>query len=312
MSQRGAWDVSLMNHITEATFGTTPTSGAWLPVSLVKGFEPRYMPVFKPKVGIGRQNFSDKTLAKHYYEFDLELELIKAEADPAYDWYTLVQYIIEKLSGADGAPDTTLETFSLAATIDVTTDEFWWLKGCMLDRVDLIGSSVEDLITMKLHGIAKWGDYSTTDPVSGTATRQAQPAALYQIPYGECDILYDPTTPATVLPDVSSFRLSLIRDVERRGTDATTGTLYEKFVPKSRRWEVEIMKDFDSKTELEHFVDATKTKCTIEIPNVAGGHIFALTAGYWLPPSGVPVRELDLLNLRLVGEFAELAVSTHG
>lgn len=300
-----------MNHITESEFGTTPTTGTWLPVSLVKSFEPRYQPVFKPKVGIGRQNPSDKVLVKEFYEFDLELELIKAEASPTYDWYTLVQYIIEKLSGADGAPDNVLESFSLAATLDLTTDEFWWLKGCMFDRVDLIGSSIDDLITARLHGLAQWGDYGTTDPVSGTATRQAQPATLAQIPYGEVDILYDPTTPATIMEDVSSFRLSLIRELEKRGTDSTTSTLYRAFVPKSRSWEVEIMKDFDSKTELEHFIDKTKTKCTVEIPNATGGHIFALTVGYWLPPSGVPVRELDLLNLRLEGEFAELAVSDH-
>lgn len=300
-----------MNHLTETTFGTTLTAGTWLPVSLVKSFNPRPMHVLKPKVGIGRSNFSAKTLVKQLYEFDIELELIALEAAPAYDPYTMVQYIIEKLAAADGAPDQVLESFSLAATIDVATDEFWWLKGCMLDRVDIIGSAIDDLITMKLHGLAQSGDYGTTDPVSGTATRQAQPADLVQVPYGGCDILYDPTTPATIMNEVSSFRLSLIRDLDKRGSDATTGTLYDSFTPKARRWEVEIMKDFSSKTELEHFVDTTVTKITFEIPNATGGKIFALTGGYWLPPSGTPIRELDLLNLRLVGEFAELAVSTH-
>lgn len=310
MSQRGAWDFTVVNHITEGEFGTTPTTGAWLPVSLVKRLDVSYRPVMRPKVGLGRQNPSDWTVAKKLYEFDLELELIKAEASPAYNWYTLVQYIIEKAATANGVPDTVLESFSLAATADLATDEFWWLKGCMLDRVELAGRRVDELVTATLHGLAQWGDYGTTDPVSGSATRQAQPAVLAQIPFGDCDVLYDPTTPASILDDVDSFRLSLIRELDPRGV--ATGGLYRTFVPKSCRWEVELSKDFDSKTELEHFIDSTKTKCTIEIPNVAGGKIFALTGGYWMPGSGLPVNELDLLNLRLTGEFATLAVSDHG
>ena len=311
--QRGAWDVSLMNHLKEATFGETPTSGTWLPVSLVKSFEPRYMPTFKPKVGIGRQNPSNWTLIKEYYEFDIELEVIKREASPDYNWYKLVQYILEKDATADGSPDNLLDSFSLSATIDLVTDEFWHLMGCMLDRVDLIGSSVDDLVTMKLHGIAQDGDYSTTDPVSGTATRRAQPADLYQIGMSECDVLYSkvPAAVASIMDDISSFRLSMIRTLDKRGTDGTTDTLYRAFVPKDRRWEVEITKDFDSRTELEHFIDASKVDCTIEIPNEALGLIFTLEDGFWKSPSGVPVRELDLLNLRLVGEFADLTIGGH-
>ena len=313
MTQRGAWDVASLYHLTESAFGTTLTAGTWLPIALLKSFEPRYMPQFKPKTGIGRQNPSDWVIVKDYYEFDIEVELIKYEAAPnAYDWARFMRYILEKSSGEDGTPGNTLDSFSLVAKLDLDTDEYWWLKGCMLDRVDVIGSSVDDLVTARMHGIGQSGDYGTTDAVSGTATRQSLPAVMAQIPYGECDILYDPTSPSTIMDDVSSFRLSLIRNLEKRGTDATTKTLYRDFVPTTRRWEVEIMKDFDSKTELEHFVDATKTKITFEIPNAVAGTVFSLTSGYWNSPSGVPVRELDLLNLRLVGEFGELAVTSHG
>jgi len=303
-----------MNFITEGTFGATPTSGTWPPVSLVKSFEPRYMPNFKPKVGIGRQNPSNWTLVKEYYEFDLELEVIKREA-AGYNFWTLPQYILEIGGGpTDGSPDNVLESFSLGAKLDLATDEYWHLMGCMLDRVDFIGSSVDDLVTMKLHGIAQDGDYTITDPCTlGSASRGDPPTDLYQIGMSECDVLYSkvPAAVSSIMDDISSFRLSMIRTLDKRGTDGTTDTLYRAFVPKDRRWEVEIMKDFDSRTELEHFIDGSRVDCSIEIPNESLGIVFTLEDGYWQSPSGVPVRELDLLNLRLVGEFSEISVAGH-
>ena len=121
MTMRGSWDVTLLNQLKESVFGTTLTTGAWQPISLVKRFEPIYQPVFKPKVGLGRQNPSNWTLVKEYYEFNIEVELIKREAAPAFDWYDLVKYIIEPISGADGAPEETIDSFSLAAKVDLAT-----------------------------------------------------------------------------------------------------------------------------------------------------------------------------------------------
>lgn len=313
MSQRGAWDFDQVHHITESQFGSTPTTGTWLPVHRVKRFEATPMFVKRPKVGIGRQNPSDWEKTKDLYEYTIEVELVKKETSPAYDPYTFVQYIIEKASGADGVPDNALESFSLCARANITTDEFFWLKGCMHDKVELIGREVSDRVTARFHGLAQWGDYGTTDPVSGTATRQALPATDDTIEFGDCDVLYDPTTPASILSRLESWRLSLSREIVPRGLNATTTTLYREFVPRSRTWEAEISLDFDSRTEYEHFIDMTKTKITFEIPNAVGGSIFALTSGYWNPGrSGLPVGELDLLNVSLIGEWATLARSAHG
>jgi hypothetical protein len=311
MVQSGAWNWPSVHAITEGTPGSTPTTGTWLPIYNVKNLQVIPHRNNLPIVGIGRQNESDRLLVKKWAEFNIEVELHKKQTTPAYDPYTIMQYIIEMASGADGSPDNTLETFSLRAQHDLATDEFFWLKGCMLDKVEIVGRNPESIVQMNLHGIAQYDDYGTTNPVSGSATAQNNPTSA-AIGFGDCDVLYDPATPATILSRVNSFRFTIARTLDKRGVDSTTPTLYREFVPKERYFEAELSIDFDSKTEFEHFIDVTKTKLTFEIPNAAGGSIFALTTGYWLDGSEIPVREIDLLNLKLQGRFATLARTAHG
>ena len=310
MVTRGWWDVTEIMVLRETTFGATLTAGAWLPVALAKRFRYEYRPVRKPIVGLNRQNPAGWTTVKELHDFTIETEALKAVASPVYDPYTMVQYIIEKLAAADGSPGFVLDSFSLGAKVDLATDEFFWLKGATLDQVDIIGRAVDDLVQYRLHGIAQSGDYGTTDYVSGTATRQAQPTNVH-VPFGECDVMVG-AGPTSIIDDCSSFRLSLGRTLTPRGVDATTSTLYREFVPTKRSWTVEIERDFDDKTDFENFIDDTEVKCTIKIPSAVGGKIYTLTGGYWMPGSGVPVEELDLMSVKLIGEFAELAVTTHG
>jgi len=312
LTQYGQWDLAAVAHLTEGTPGTTPTTGTWLPLARVVGFTPEYKPTRLGSVGIGRQNPSDYDTVKKLYGYTVDLEMVKKVASPAYDPYTILQYIIELASGADGVPDNALESHSLLTKLDLTTDEFWWFKGCMVDKVEVSGNDVADRVKARIHALALWGDYGTTNPVSGTATLQANPAET-SINFKDCDVLYDPTTPASIMDDVSAFKLSLERTIEPRGSHATLGkAYYRELVPTSRKWSAEVTKDFDSRDELEDFIDDVKTKLTIEVPNEADGSIFALTSGYLMPSTEVRYADLELVAIRMSGEFASIARSAHG
>jgi hypothetical protein len=311
MVQLGAYDLADVNHIKEATFGTTPTSGAWGVLPSVRRINILPQPVRRPKVGLGRQNPSDWKTVKKHATFNIDYVMTAYDSSPAFDPWTFPQFIFEQASGADGSPDDTLDSFSFAVKLDLATDEYWWLKGCKLTQFDWVGNELDDMVLCRASGIAQWYDYGTTDPVSGSATRDSAPDTD-QVAFSDCDILYDPSSPASIMDDISAFTLSIRRTYRRAGTNSTTAALYRAFVERSRSFHAEITKDFDARDELEDFIDDTKTKMTFELPNAANGSIIALTEGYFMPGSELPIRELELLDLRLQGQWATIARSAHG
>lgn len=313
MTQRGGFDVVDCIYIaeTEATFGTTPTTGTWLPVWVTKLFDAKMTPIWKDVVGVGSQVVRDQIMAKSYYEFRIEYELLKKETSPAFNWVDFFKHIVASPLGY--TPTNQILPFSLSAKMDLATDEFWWLKGCKQAEHAIIGTSIDDLVRGEVSGIAQDGTYSTTDPVSGTATRQAMPdwseAGEGLISFGECDVLYDPTTPATIMEDLSKWALRIRRTINRRGTKSTTyPKLYRAFVPVAREYILEITKDFDSLDELEDYLAGTEMKATLKIPSATGGIQFALTGGKW-KTMGKPIRERDLIDLTLTGSFKTCVLS---
>jgi len=302
MTYRGGFDVTETVYIKESTFGTTPSEGTWLPIWRTTNFNPRIQMIYKESTGLGSQVITDFTKVKEYVECDIEHEILKKQTSPAYNWKDFYLYIVS--TGQSGTPSNTIDSFSLGAKLDLATDEFWHLKGCKIQSYEIRGDSIEDIITGRISIIGQYGRHTTTDYVTGTASRQANPTSD-TVHFGEADLLIGGSS---IYGDLSRWSLTFARTIERKGTDSTTKTLYKSLVETAREYTLEITRDFNSTNELSAFQNASDVSATIKLPNESGGVQIDLTDGKW-ERLEAPAREIDLIALTLTAKFKTLTVS---
>lgn len=298
MSQRGAYQAVECLYIDEgASFGTTPTAGAWAHPGFVHSINAKRESTQIRKTGIGTQLPAGFVVAKEHWAAALEFGLVKKDASPVYNWKDFFDMIAKPTAGV---PGDTCKYFSLGYKMDLATDEFGWLKGCGIKSYKITGSDVADTVKGTVDIIAQSGSYDTTDYVSGTATRLGKPDTELVV-FGDCDILYDTATPVSIFSRLNSFAITFTRDLQMRGSAAANGKLYREFAPKSRTYEIELGIDFDSKTEYKQFLADTGWLLTAKIPTGTGGVQLAFTGGRWLTGEK-PIREMDLIDVHLKGE----------
>ena len=253
------------------------------------------------KTGIGTQLPAGFIVAKEHWTAALEFSLVKKDTSPAYNWKAFYDMIANP---STNVPGDTCKYFSLGYKLDLATDEFGWLKGCAIKSYKIAGSDVADTVKGVVDIIAQDGSYDTTDYVSGTATRLDKPDTELVV-FSDCDILYDATTPASILSRLNSFAITFTRDLQMRGSKAAASKLYREFAPRARTYEIELGIDFDSKTEYKQFLADTGWLLTAKIPTGTGGVQLAFTGGRWLTGEKA-IRETDLIDVKLKGECTGL------
>jgi len=303
MAARGLWDVTELVWITETEWGVTPTTGTWKPVGGFESFTPEPRPVLTEKGGLGSQTVTDQQLVKLSGRFTIEHELKEKVTDPAFDWYNLLDTIVNK--DGSGNPQNYPKHFSLGAKLDLATDEFWHLKGCTIEEYTVEGRSADDTIRGRITGIAKQPIYGTTDYVSGSATRQSEPSSD-AIVFGEADV--EVPDGSSILGELISWSLTLRRTLTLRGADSAEPTLYGSIVPSKREYTLRIARDFRDKAEVENFINATERTAALEIPSASGGWNLALTGGRWRAMTKT-FRDLDLIGFSFEGRFSGLVVT---
>lgn len=299
--QRAGFDVTEAMFIKEVTFGTTPITGAdkWRHFGNNLLFDPVKRPVFKPRVGLGAQKASALTLAKEFAELSLEAEILKksAVADAEYefcDFFALAWG--EDANAATIDLEKHIASMSIGAKLAVTTPEYILCKGSKFESAEIKGS-IEDPIRFAASVIAQKYSYGTTDYVSGTPTRKNFPATD-RIMWGDIDFWYGGSS---LLDKIASFDFSMRRDMEKRGSNATTKTLYGKFAESGLSMEIAVALDFDSMTQLTDFLNETPKEILIKLPLASGGRIIALPDCKWREMRK-PLREQDLIELSLTAD----------
>src|SRR5690606_287379 len=135
--------------------------------------------------------------------------------------------------------------------------------------------------------------YGTTDYVSGSATRRANPTSDY-IKHADADIVIG----SSIYDYLNSWNLTLERTLEKRGRDASSPTLYKTLIETRFNAELRVNIDFDSITQLNNFLNHTKFNAVVKVPSGSGGREITLSDGYWLEHSS-PHREIDLISVDL-------------
>jgi len=277
-------------------------------MGLPVGFDPRPRPQWKKKVGLGKNIITKLLKVKEFAELTLAYELLAKDTSPVYQWTTFLSYIL----GDDGEGTTIvdekhIQPVSIGAKIDLTTDEFWHLKGCKLNTLELRGNVLtNEPVTATCGILSQIASYGTTDYVSGDATRGAAPDTDYIYP-SDCDL--EIPAASSIYGKLSEWTLRINRNLIKRGRDDTTKTLFRSFEEGELEIELGIVMDFESKTELDDFMGATPRTATLELPSGVGGRAITLTNGYWRDMS-IPKRELELIALNLTAQYTDISIGT--
>jgi len=304
MTYRAGYDVTEIVYLKESTYGSTPTSGSWVSVSKPRTFTPRVTMVNREAVGLGFQQTQQFLKTKEYVEAEFEgLIQKKSASGPAWNWKDFFLYIVAAAQAA--SPTSRIDPFSLGAKLDLATDEFWHLRGCKLRSFEIRGDAVDDLLTYRCGVVGNYGRHTTTDYVSGTASRAGNPTTD-PVAFSECKLEVPDAT--DILPDISRFGFTFTREVELRGTDATTPAKYANAVEGEREMRLEITKDFEDATEVTDFQASTERTMDLRVPLASGGVSLACSKLRWLTLEP-PHRELDLVELTLTAKCTGLTVS---
>jgi len=296
---RGGFDVTEAMFITEGTsWGTKPITGAWLHFGVPTLFDVQRRPIFKRKIGLGRQYPSDLILIKEYAELRVEAEMLAIDetVGSEYEWLDDYNYIWGlSVVAATIDLEKHMGSLSIGAKLDLTTDEYILLTGAKQIEYAII-AVVDQPVIKRINFIAHPYTHTEVDYVSGDATRKTFPDTSY-IKFGDCDFL----CPSSVLDRIQRFELIFRRDIQRRGNNATTPTKYGKFAEVGMAIEVNVTLDFDSTSELDDFLGDTPRDITIKIPDVVDGREINLPSCRWREMRK-PIREVDLIELALTAE----------
>jgi len=309
-SARWGYDATEIMAIIESILGTTPATGSWLHFGHPLGIDPRPQPQWSEKTGIGRQIISDQEIAKKWGEATLNYELEKKDADVGYEyeWMDLLAYIL----GDDGNSATVVDekhlgSLSIGSKLDLETDEYWLFKGCKLNTVEIRGNILaNDPVRASLGIKAQDYSYTTTDYVSGDATRKTFPNTG-RIFASDCDI--EIPTGASIYDRISDWTFRINRNLVGRGGKSGNAQLFRNWEEGKLEVELEVVMDFDDKTELDDFLAATARTAKLELPLGTGGRAITLTSGKWREMSK-PTRELDLIALTLRAKYTDISVGT--
>jgi len=286
--------------VAETSFGATPTTAVpWLHFGVPTLFDPQRRPVFKPKTGLGRQYPSDLVLMKEYAELRVEAELLDKDATVGeeYEWVDDYNWIW----GADAVAATInlekhIGSLSIGAKLDLATDEYAWLKGCKLQEY-VIAGRVDSPVIKRMNFLAWDYDHGTTDYVSGSATRKTFPTESY-ISFGDLEILYNTVS---ILERLQSFEIIFRRDIQRRGTNATTATKYAKFAEVGMSIKINLTLDFDSTTEYADWLADTARNIVFKIPDESGGRELNFNTCRF-EEVRKPMREVDLIEKTMTAQ----------
>jgi len=314
---RAGYDVVETLFLEETEFGATPATGEWQATWLTTNFDPRPRPTIKEKIGLGRQLPSKYLEVKRFGEFTLEAEMLAKVTSPAYEWSKLFWFIVtDQTYGATFDLGKRLKSFSLGAKLDLAADEFWHLKGCKLTRFEIRSDGVDQVLRRIASGICQNYDYTTTDYVVAPATRQSPPVpipATAYLKHGDADIMIDAGSgygDANILYSrLNSWSFIMERTLQKRGTDPTIKTLYRAFAEERCNVKMRLNLDFNSRVELEQFIDSTEIDLKLQLPTGTDGRQIIVSDGKWLEHS-TPKREIDLISVDLMASFTNLAVTT--
>lgn len=305
---RAGYDVSELMWLIEATFGTTPTTGAWKFFGDAMRLTPAPQKSWRDRIGLGRQIPKGFTQLKKWLEPTLEYDILLQDetVGEEYEWVETIAAIM----GEDAAsPTIDLEkrilSRSIGAKLDLPSgshDEFWLFKGAKAREYELF-SAMDDNVHARERLVCQNGIYGTADYVSGDATRKAFPTTRPLI-NADCDVKIQG---ASVLADALSWRLRIARELEKHGSKSGSATLFDKIIPQRINIELEVVMDFVSRTHLSQFLDVTKIYAELLVPSGSGGRTITLSTsgdkqGVWKTLTK-PVSELDLIGITLRGEF---------
>lgn len=246
----------------------------------------------------------------------IEYDILAKDATNAYEWVETLAAVL----GADVAAATidlekriighSIGAKLLLSGYDTISDEYWLFKGCKINEFEIYSEQDDNVHVRESIVSIGASSYGTSDYVSGSATRETFPTTE-PIVNGDCDLTVQGTS---IMADALSWALRIRRNLERHGSDATTGILYDKLIEGKCEIELEVTMDFVSRTHLDQFLNATKVYAELKIPSASGGRMITLSTsadkqGVWRTMRK-PARELDLINLTLVGNFDTAEVTT--
>lgn len=305
MSIRAGYHVAELMWIEETAFGSIPQAGTWNHFGDAVMIDPRLIPTHKSRVGLGRVIEKDFIKTKEYAELVANATLLAKDAVNGYEWIDILNYAMG-VSAPAAIIDLEKTTASLCigAKLDLATDEFETLVGCKINRYEL-GSEVDGMVELRLGAIAQGYTYNTTDYKQGLAVRATFPTTD-PIKHSDIDL---EIAAGSIHAALQRWSMRLTRDIEKKGSKTGEATKYGAFYEEKVTVELEIVRDFDSTTQLTQFLNNTKFNAEISIPTGIGGRKLTLSDGRWITGSK-PARELELIGLTLTGKFCDLAVTT--
>lgn len=296
---RAGYDVTEAMWIPEANFGAIPQTGIWKHFGDCIVFDSVRRPLYKPRIGIGRQYPKELVMIREFAELNIEINLLKEDETEGeeHEWLELYVY----MWGEDAlAATVNLEKhegpMSIGAKLDLVTDEYLTLVGNKFSEVTL-RANLDDPVKLLGAFVAQRLTHGTTDYMQGTASRKTFPTTSY-LKLADCEFKYNG---ASILTRLQSFEFRMRREIDKRGSDATIKTLYAKFSEVGLAMEVSVVLDFDSTGELTDFMGDTTRDIEIHIPAESGGQKITLPTCQW-KELRKPIREVDLIELRLVAE----------
>jgi len=228
---RWGYDADRIGWIRETTFGQLPTTGQWNwgPGGEVLNFIPKFNPIYKKKVGLGRQILSDMILLKKFMELKVESELL-ARDGTTWEWIDVFNYAMgASVPGATIDLEKHIASLSIGARIEASqtpTYNYWTCRGCKVNSIILKGNVEENLpVTQEVDFYVQNPTFDTTNYVQGTATHQNKPNTDYLLA-SDCDITWGGSS---FYHRLTEWQLELRRNLVKRGASDADKTLYRDF-----------------------------------------------------------------------------------
>lgn len=269
------YDVLEVDHIVEAADGTLPTSGNWT----------RYNLAFqRAKFGIGEnrikhygnsQTLSIDKRVKKWGLYELDLIALKYSASPLWDWWTVVKNAFYGSASEPAPPALRPGTVSIGAKLNYATPEYWTLRGCKHNQIQLIGNMTQGELKMKVSGMSRFATLDTIDYIQGSASRLAAPAKDPIIPANDVTILLDGTDRSTEIED---FTLTLSRVLKQAGRDSSDGAAFREFVPNTFEGKLELKQEPLRSEHMTKYLADTPITCEIRAQNSTNGKKIQFTA----------------------------------